>query len=110
MEERAQITTGQIATHNRRDERNVSPPTGGLPVRTNLRMPRGYPALVMDKVMFEFEKKRNDVLKPINFCQAGSSFNPFDHVDVAFSRTALGKHTAYTNVNGQMSLRKALSR
>lgn len=45
---------------------------------------------------------------PINFCQASSSFNPFDHVDIQLSRAELGRHTMYDPLNGSVGLRKSI--
>lgn len=69
---------------------------------------KAYPALTMDRVMVELESRRDDGLSIINFCQAGSSFNPFDHVDVHLSRADLGTHTAYGPLSGSPSLRRRI--
>jgi len=66
---------------------------------------KAYPALVMDQVMTLLGA--HDA--PINFCQAGSSFNPFDHVDVGLSRGELREHTPYAHLNGSPRLRKMIA-
>lgn len=71
---------------------------------------RRYPALIMDEVMELPQEERNPALAPINFCQAVSSFNPFEHVEVHLEHAVLKKQTAYGDINGMMSLRQAISR
>jgi len=65
---------------------------------------KAYPALVMDQVMTLLGAHDS----PINFCQAGSSFNPFDHVDVGLSRGELREHTPYAHLNGSPRLRRSI--
>jgi aspartate/methionine/tyrosine aminotransferase len=69
---------------------------------------KAYPDLTMDRVMVELQNHANGELKPINFCQASSSFNPFDHVDVHLSRGDLGRHAPYAGLNGSLSLRRSI--
>lgn len=69
---------------------------------------QAYPALTMDRVMVELANRVNDELSPINFCQASSSFNPFEHVDVQLTRDDLGRHAAYAGLNGSPRLRRMI--
>ncbi|WP_156041506.1 pyridoxal phosphate-dependent aminotransferase [Chondromyces apiculatus] len=71
---------------------------------------KAYPALTMDRVMIELGAHAGGDLEPINFCQASSSFNPFEHVDVSLSRDDLGKVTPYASLNGSLGLRRAICR
>ena len=71
---------------------------------------RWYPPLFMDKVMEMRDAYCNNELEPLNFCQAVSSFNPFDYVDVCITREDLKAATAYGDITGGYRLRQAICR
>lgn len=71
---------------------------------------RFYPPLAMDEVMEAFSRANHHGLEPLNFGKGVSSFNPFDYVDTQLSSFNLGKHVAYGDINGLMSLRQAICR
>jgi aspartate/methionine/tyrosine aminotransferase len=69
-----------------------------------------YPALYMDKVMQALNQAQQRTMAVINFCQAGSSFNPFDRVDGQLSHRDLATYTAYAPFQGTLGLRQAIRR
>jgi aspartate/methionine/tyrosine aminotransferase len=58
--------------------------------------------------MVELEAHSGGELWPINFCQASSSWNPFEHVDFCLTRDDMGVHTSYAALNGTPGLRRAV--
>lgn len=68
-----------------------------------------YPALYMDKVMQALTQAQQ-VMPVINFCQAGSAFNPFAVVDVQLNDSDLATYTAYAPFQGTVGLRTAIRR
>lgn len=67
-----------------------------------------YPTFYMDHVMQALHRHQGDALEVVNLCQAGSSFNPFDHLDVQFTAADLAEHRPYAGVQGSLTLRRQL--